>query len=333
VHPPNVIVADLLEFVVPSRYNATGALFQSTARNFTATGAEMNAYIGLPLLVVLGTIVVRHRRSRTVQVTAMLTAVMALLSMGPRLHIAGTSTIPLPWNVIARLPLLGHLLPARLAVFTDLGVAVLLAYGIGHWARPATTRQHAIRAIAFAAVLASLLPSATLLRGLSAPIATPTYFTSAAVERIPEGSVALVAPWTTDGRNDAPELWQALAHFRFRMPSGYAYIPDPEGGVRTGVHDDLIQRALYRMNVGHDPRIDPTDPAVRAELLGDLERADVETVIVGPMDHRERVVNFVTALLRRDPERSGGVDVWYGVGDQVRGVEGQARGPIPPGSP
>ena len=187
VHPPNVVVADLLEFVVPSRYNAGGLPFRSITRNFTATGAEMNAYVGLPLLIVLGVIVVRHRRSRTVQIAAVLTGVMALLSMGPRLHIAGTSTVPLPWDLFARLPLLGHLLPARLAVFTDLGIAVLLAYGIGNRVRPATDRQRAIRAIACVAVVGSLLPSATLLGRLSDPVVTPAYFTTSAVKRIPDG--------------------------------------------------------------------------------------------------------------------------------------------------
>ena len=314
VHPPNVVVADLLEFVVPSRYNAGGLPFRSIARNFTATGAEMNAYVGLPLLIVLGVIVVRHRRSCTVQIAAVLTGVMALLSMGPRLHIAGTSTVPLPWDLFARLPLLGHLLPARLAVFTDLGIAVLLAYGIGNRVRPATDRQRAIRAIACVAVVGSLLPSATLLGRLSDPVVTPAYFTTSAVKRIPDGSVALVAPWTTDGRNDAPEVWQALSHFRFRMPSGYAYVPDPDGGVRTGVHDLLLERALYRMGFGHDPRVDPSDAGTRAELLRDLRRLEVGTVVVGPMDHRDLVLDFLTTLLERRPERAGGVYVWYGVG-------------------
>jgi hypothetical protein len=313
VHPPNVTVADLLEFVVPSRYNASGLAFRSIARNFTATGAEANAYIGLPLLVVLGAIVIRHRRSRTVQLAAALTAVMAVLSMGPRLHIDGNSTAPLPWALIARGPLLGHLLPARLSVFTDLGVGLLLAYGIGHRARPATARQRTVTAIACIAVIGSLLPSATLLGRLSDPVDVPAYFTSSAVKRIPQGSVALVAPWTTDARNDAPEVWQALSGFRFRLPSGYAYLPDPHGRLRTGIHDDLLQRSLFRMDFGLDPRGDPADPTVRAELERDLRRIDAQTVIVGPMESQGRVVRFFTELLRRAPEHDRGVYVWYRV--------------------
>jgi hypothetical protein len=317
VHPPNVVVADVFEFVVPTRYNASGSLFTSVTRNFTARGAEANAYIGIPLLIVLAAIVVRHRRSRIVQVTVALTAVMALLSLGPRLHLDGTSTIPLPWALIARLPLLGHLLPVRLAVFTDLGIAVLLAYGISHRARPATARQRTITAIACVVVVGSLLPSATLLDRLSDPIRTPKYFTSSEVKRIPAGSVALVAPWTTDGRNDGPEAWQVLSGFRFRMPSGYVYNADPQGVVRTGVHDDLLQRALYRMDFFGDPRVDPSDPRLRTVLFRDLRRTDIDTVIVGPMYHQARAVDFFTRLLERSPEHTGGVYVWYRVGEQA----------------
>jgi hypothetical protein len=317
VHPPNVYVADLLEFVVPTRYNASAFAFRSIAHDFTAKGAEANAYIGLPLLVVLGFIVVRHRRARTVQVAAALTAVMALLSLGPRLHIAGDSTVALPWDLVARLPLFGHLLPSRLAVFTDLGVAVLLAYGIGHRARPATSRQRTVATIACVVVVGSLLPSATLLGRLSAPVRVPSYFTTSAVERIPEGSVALVAPWTTDARNDEPEVWQAMSGFRFRMPSGYVYLPGDDGRVSTGIHEDLLQRSLFRLGFGRGLRVDPTDPDTRAELRRDLRRTDVETVIVGPMKNRAAVVRFFTAVLRRAPEREGGVSVWYGVGDRV----------------
>ncbi len=91
VHPPNVYVADLLEFVVPTRYNASVSAFRSIASEFTSNGAEANAFIGLPLLIVVGIIVLHHRRARTVRIAAALTAVMALLSLGPRLHIAGNS--------------------------------------------------------------------------------------------------------------------------------------------------------------------------------------------------------------------------------------------------
>jgi hypothetical protein len=231
--------------------------------------------------------------------------------MGPRLHWLGRSTIPLPWSWISRLPLMGHLLPVRLSVFTDLGVALLLAYGIGHRAPRPSPRQRAVRTVAAVAVVLSLLPSATLLDALSARVVAPAYFTSSEVQRIQEGSVALVAPWTVDGRNDNPEVWQALAGFRYRMPSGYVYRPTGHGGVTNGIHDDLLESTLLDISFGRGETPDLSKPSVRTELTRDLAEHEVQTVIVGPMPHRSRMLRFLVALLGREPERSGGVYVWY----------------------
>jgi hypothetical protein len=52
---------------------------------------------------------------------------------------------------------------------------------------------------------------------------------------------------------------------------------------------------------------------VRAELTRDLERHDVRTVIVGPMAHRARMLEFLGTLLGREPTHRGGVYVWYDV--------------------
>jgi hypothetical protein len=265
------------------------------------------------LLAVLTWIVVKHRRSALVRIAAVITVAMAVLSMGPRLHVTGRSTIPLPWSWIAELPLMGHLLPVRLSVFTDLGVALLLAYGIGHRVRRPTRKQLTVRAAATGAVVLSLLPSATLLDALSAPVVAPAYFTSSEVQRIPEGSVALVAPWTVDTRNDDPQVWQALAGFRYRMPSGYAYLPTGDGGLHTGIHEDLLESTLHDITFGRGETPELSQPAVRAELTRDLEQHDVRTVIVGPMEHQSRMLYFLEALFRRAPEHHGGVYVWYDV--------------------
>ena len=50
----------------------------------------------------------------------------------------------------------------------------------------------------------------------------------------------------------------------------------------------------------------------RLELMRELRSHEIETVIVGPMPHRSRMLRFLAALLGRKPEQQGGVDVWYG---------------------
>src|SRR4051794_31794418 len=121
VHPPNVYVADLYSFVIPSPYSDLRLRsFENITKHFGATGAEANAYIGLPLLIVVVFVAVRHWKSATVRIASIMTVLLAVLSMGPRLQINGRSTVPLPWAIIEKLPLMRNLLPVRLSVFTDL---------------------------------------------------------------------------------------------------------------------------------------------------------------------------------------------------------------------
>ena len=241
-----------------------------------------------------------------------MTVLLAILSMGPRLQITGHSTIPLPWAIIEKLPLMRNLLPVRLAVFTDLGVAVLLAYGIGHHARPVNARRIAIWSVATVSVVASLLPSRLLLDQLWSPVVIPPYFTSSEVSKIPEGSVALVAPWTTDPANVLPQLWQATADFRFKLASGYAYLPAGKHDVSSGELIDGIEVGMRRVEIGMSPP-DLTDPVILKRQRRLLKEHQISTVIVGPMVREDAMVRYLTTLLGRKPENTKGVYVWYGV--------------------
>jgi hypothetical protein len=208
---------------------------------------------------------------------------------------------------------MGNLLPVRLSVFTDLGIALLLAYGIGHRVASPTPRQLRWRVIAAVAVVSTLLPSLFLLRQISAPVRVPSFFTSSRVKEIPDGSIALIAPWTTDPGNTAPEVWQAFAHFRFRLASGYAYVPIDHGGVSSGRFQDPLESALWQMGHG-TPAPDLANPAIRAQMRGLLHQHRIATVIVGPMDFQEPMLRFMTTLIGRPPERVGGVYLWSRVG-------------------
>src|SRR5207302_424617 len=140
------------------------------------------------------------------RVTGAMTLVMALLSMGPNLHVAGNSLsqVPLPWSLLSRLPLVQNLLPSRLAVFTDLGAALLVAFAVAHRTTHPSRLRHLWRGVAAVAVMVTLAPAPGLPWRLTTAVDIPPYFTSSEVQRIPEGSTVLVAPWTTDTRHVQP---------------------------------------------------------------------------------------------------------------------------------
>ena len=52
---------------------------------------------------------------------------------------------------------------------------------------------------------------------------------------------------------------------------------------------------------------------MRDQLLAELRRDQVQTVIVGPFSEHTRMVEFFTRLLGRPPETVDGVDVWWNV--------------------
>ena len=314
LHPQNAAVTDLFGFVVPTKFNAfTPTFVTHFVNHFSVQELELNGFIGLPLLIICVVIAVKHWNAASVRIASIMTFAMALLSMGPRFQVRGTSTIALPWWLIEKLPLMGNLLPVRLSVFTDLGVGFLLAYGIAYRARPASRNQKALRAVAAAAVVFTMLPSHYLLKRLSAPTAAPSYFTSSEVKRIPQGSIALVAPWTTGASNIGPELWQVLAHFRFRLASGYAYVPLSHGRVSSGLLIDDLEADMYQINIGIKAP-DLHQPGVRAHLRQLVKKHKISTVIVGPMLHQPAMLRYLTGVLGRPPEHTGGVYVWYRVG-------------------
>jgi hypothetical protein len=139
----------------------------------------------------------------------------------------------------------------------------------------------------------------------------PTFFDSAALRRVPDRSVALVAPFARDTNTSEPMLWQAVAGMRYRMPEGYATGPDANGKFSFLPIPTPLSERMELIQRGEPPK--PLTAKTRAQLLAELRRDRVETVIVGPFSEHDRMVEFFTRLLRRPPDTVAGVDVWWNV--------------------
>jgi hypothetical protein len=134
----------------------------------------------------------------------------------------------------------------------------------------------------------------------------PAYFTSSEPDRIPAGSVVMIAPVA---RGDRPwvQLWQAEAGLRLRMEGGYLLVPDPHG--RASFSGPLSPAAATVTAI--ETGAQPLTAASVQTVASDLRALEVSTVIVGPMAHRDDVVELFRRVLRADPRPTGGVDVWY----------------------
>ncbi|MBL7494808.1 hypothetical protein I6A84_43690 [Frankia sp. CNm7] len=304
IQPHDVAVSDLFTFAIPTtmQWLAPDRALAHSLR-FTGSPVEVSAYFGVPLLALLAVLAVRLRRDGLVRVLTPLFVLVAVLSLGGRLHVDGRITgVWLPWALVEQLPLIGSALASRLSLYLTLFAGLALAIWLDqHRSRP--WRRQAAVALLTAAVLVPLVPAPMR----AEPLRSPEFFTTAAVEVIPRGSTVLVAPYP---RPDVPDamLWQARAGFRFDLPGCYCTVPGPNGGAQFHGDPSPLTTALLRVEEG-------SLTAAQALALPGLRRAyedlSPDAVIVGPAHNRAELVELVTGLTGRLPvEKPGGVALW-----------------------
>jgi hypothetical protein len=157
----------------------------------------------------------------------------------------------------------------------------------------------------------------------------PTFFTTAAVRRIPFGSVVLTFPYPA-GPADQPMLWQEASGFRFRLIGSYAIIRDSprRSGAGTESPAEIDPPRIEWIFRGALRRQPPPQTAGRemAALLAScaaLRRYRVQTIVLGPSriervylthwihPHPGYIASFVTRLTGERPQHVGGVLVWW----------------------
>ena len=283
LQPPDVYVSDLLAFVVPAPF-----------MHFTGNTTENDAYLGLPLLVLFAVGLVIGWSKPAIRWIGLMTVIVAVLSLGPHLHVNGSVTpIPLPWAVVAHMPLMESALPSRLMAIGFLGLGIVAATTL-QTHRVATT-------IALVAGLVVIVPP---LPYPSQPAAVPAFFRSGgSVEKIAPGSVVLVTPFSSRVSTDAM-YWQATANYRFRMPEGDAFTPGPY----LGPHPSFMQSTLDALDAGQS--VTPT-PEARATFNADLQAHGITAIVAGPSKGQAAIVDFLTQVEGSPPADDGGVKVWW----------------------
>jgi hypothetical protein len=213
--------ADLANFVIPSAaiwihgWKAVATSATELHGNIT----EQLAYLGVPLIVLLGAYVVECRRSRRARFLAIFIAVTALLSLGAHLFVDGTATgVTLPWSLVDQLPLLRFASPGRFVLYMWLAVALAASSWL---ARP--SRAY-LRWVAFALVAISLTPTLTGVRW-GTRVDAPRLMRAPELARyVPNGSTVLALPFGIWGDS---MFWQVQADFHFRLAGGYVSVSPP----------------------------------------------------------------------------------------------------------
>jgi hypothetical protein len=291
---PSQYEADLLNLVIPTRLEASGAGWSHVISNhFPGNYSERGGFLGLPVLVMIALYGWRRWRTPGGRFLLIALGVATLASLGSHLTVDGHRVIPLPspfgHNSLTipgmrphLLPLLNNILPMRMVLYAALVAAVIVA------AWMAAQRPGVLRV---------LLPALAVLLVLPNPAAgiwwttykVPPFFTKQAYRGcLAPNEVVLPEPVAAGGQAN---LWQVADDFRFRLSGGRIQNSPPS----SFLHPDSIAQIA----VGYPPGANET-----ALFRAYFKAKGVTSVIVDP----RRGAAYVPALDRiAKPQSVGGV--------------------------
>jgi hypothetical protein len=307
IWPPGTYVTDLANLLVPSGVEevAPSAALQLSEK-FTGSIAEWGGYVGVPLLALALVVAGWRWRSALVRWAAAMAVLTGVLSLGPRLHLNGHSTwIVLPWRLLGNLPVLEHVLPARLTLYMFIALGLLAGVFVDAVRQQ---RRAAVRAVGGALLVLCAVTQCPRIPFPTRATETPAFFTGDAVKALPEGAVALLEP----GVRHNAMLWQAQAHWRFRMVGGWYFVPDAKGHMGYGPDPTPLSDAVAKLEQGDTTP--PTADQLR-RYRDELRRDKVRSIVVLPeQPNRAAVVEFFRNLTQADPREDGqGTTYWVGL--------------------
>ncbi len=287
-----LLSADLLSFVLPPRSTwIGGATFASIIPHSFIGHADL-AYLGPGFVLVLILFAWGARRQRATWLLLGFAAAAAVLSLGPRLHIAGTQSIPMPGAMITSLPLMHSAVPYRWVEFVWLALAVIATLWICEGRRRTGWVRYVVVGVAI--LLAAQVAN---FRSTPTDLSVPAFFTDGTYRSyIAPGEIVL--PVTQNLGDDL--LWQAETGMYFRMPQGtwpLVQIASGRSAIRTWIH--------------HSPRRPrPLEhPPSREALVEFLEQHQVE-VIVAANPVPEAWTTLLRSAVSTTPVSLGGVSVY-----------------------
>jgi hypothetical protein len=204
--------ADLASFVLPP----VGAALQLHG-GVPFLGSDLETYIGLPLLVLIGAFVWQRRRERRAVLLVLCAVAAELLALGSTLLVRGDITsVSLPWRLLKHLPLLRYAIPLRFALFAMLPIAVIVAIWLGDDPVPwRVERRGALRWGLVALAIAFIVPAVGASE-FNTPIHDPPFFARHEYRRYLTSSdhVMTIPFWGPNQR------WIADAGFPFALSAG-----------------------------------------------------------------------------------------------------------------
>jgi hypothetical protein len=222
---PDYFSADLASWKAVSPQSLAGS---PEAERLTTGAAEHNTFLGWPLLLATAVAVLWLWRRPLVLASGFAAAVMAALSLGPKVVINGERTdITGPYELLNGLPVVDGALPMRFALAVIPLIAVVLVLAVD---RALREPERLVRIAVPVAVVTVLLP--ILPRPMQTADRPPVpAFISAGDWRdcAAPGSTLVPVPLPTPPE-PGPMRWAAAVHADFALPEGFFIGPYGEHG-------------------------------------------------------------------------------------------------------
>ncbi len=303
-HSEDLASFGALPYLSPGRFLG---LWVKLAPNWS----EETTFFGPALLVLTVACFVVLWRRRVVRALAVTAVFLAVLALGPLLHVGGHWTrIVLPYAALWRLPIFDSALPARFALMLTPIIGVLLAFALDR-ALALPRRARGWWLAAFAAALVPLVP-------LSIPAAArdpvPHFFTSGTWRQyVHNGQILVPVPPASDLCPDG-QRWQTATNFGFAIPAGFFLGPGPDGRSQIGpIHRPTYEMLNLAALHGYVPIITDRD---RQQAQLDLAYWHASVVVLSDggqgsrwTPHRELLLRITTELLG-PPRRVDDVWLW-----------------------
>ena len=279
INSPGAFSADLLNLVIPTPAVAVGALpaLVALSGHFPGNLGEAGAYFGLPLIVIVVLYGRAHWYEPTARTLVSTLLVISIFALGPRLHVAGTSAVGMPWKLFMHVPLLKSALPVRFMAYASLTAGVIAAL----WLADETAGRW-LRILLVSGLILLSLPN-TDAGFFCAPTSTPAFFISRAYRRyLPSQHNVVALPYAITGDS---MLWQAETKMSFTMAGGYTGITPRESerwpivgafSTKTLIPDAAVQlRAFMATHSVDTIVVDDRHLALWAPLLATVDAAPV----------------------------------------------------------
>jgi len=287
INSPAAYSADLINFILPTSTTAIGAIapLRAISGQFPGNLGEAGACLGIPFLVIAILHVRRHWEEAATRTIVAALAVICVLALGPRIHIAGWAGFGMPSKALAHVPLIKSALPVRFMNYAFLGAAVIVAQWLAD-----ETWSRGLRGTMAVALIALSLPNLDS-SFFSAPVSTPAFFTTGAYRKlIRPGETVVALPYGITGDT---MLWQAETGMYYRMASGY-----------TGI----TPREFESWPISGAFSTQTLIPDAREQLLAFMAAHDAGAVIVDDR-HLELWAPLLSAI-DSSPARVGGVSLY-----------------------